>query len=249
MPLSPSSTANSGEAHLRPLGVIEGASDAEVLAPVGNEPPSRRMATANLRNEELNTKCRAWLARIAAGDAPALEDLYHATLPWLWALARKVLGNDADVEDVLSDVYHQVWRESARYDPDRSPPMAWLTMICRSRAIDHLRRRDTAFSFDEIENLVSEAGEADIPQQVGLQREAQDSDPQRALGWRQECSGLEAALACLPAVERQLILLAYFRDMSQTELAETLGMPLGTVKSRTRRALAELRRQLTVGVM
>ncbi len=249
MTLSLSSTADPGEGPLRPLAALEVAPQAEVLPLVRNEAPSRRVVTANLRNEELNRKCRTWLARIAAGDAAALEDIYHATLPWLWALARKVLGNEADVEDVLSDVYHQVWRESVRYDTDRSPPMAWLMMICRSRAIDHLRRRDTAFSFEDIESMVTESGDADASPQAGHQLDSPDSDPQRTLGWRQECSGLEAALASLPAVERQLILLAYFRDMSQTELAETLGMPLGTVKSRTRRALAELRRQLTVGVM
>jgi len=217
--------------------------------PLDAPAPARRGAAAPFLAEDLNARCADWLPRMAAGDTAALEALYHASLPRLWALARKVLGRDADAEDVLAEVYLQVWRDAARWDAGRGSPLAWLTTICRSRAIDHLRRRDPARLCDEVEELLDSlaASPGDDPGAFGTPGPA--LDPMQSLAWRQECRGLDAALASLPTAERQLIVLAYYRGLSQSELAEALDLPLGTVKSRTRRALAELRRQLTLELM
>ncbi len=196
--------------------------------------------------EELNQRCTDWLCRMAAGDSTAFEPLYHATLSRLWGLAYKVLGRESDTEDVISDAYTQVWRHAGRFDAERGSALAWLSVICRSRAIDCLRRRDPATAGedfqDDLEGLVDPRAEGSerVSNESGL-----DGDPLRGVAWGQSCRELDAALAELSAIERQLIVLAYYRDLSQTELAQALNMPLGTVKSRTRRALAELRKLLT----
>ncbi len=215
------------------------------------EPTPRRVNSPGFQTEALNTLCLDWLRRMAAGDAKALEALYDATLPRLWALALKILRNPGDAEDVLSEVYLQVWRDAATHAPERGTPLTWMTMICRSRAIDHLRRRDPCQLREDVEKLVDAQAtppDADAPEDLFVARAAA-ADPMQALAWRQKCRSLEAALATLPRAERQLIVLAYYRGLSQTELAQALGLPLGTVKSRTRRAFLELRRQLELELM
>jgi RNA polymerase sigma-70 factor (ECF subfamily) len=214
-------------------------------------PAPRRVTSPTFQTEALNHLCLGWLERMATGDAGALEALYDATLPRLWALALKILRNPCDAQDVLSEVYLQIWRDAATHAPERGSPISWMTMICRSRAIDHLRRRDPSHLRDDIDTLVdAQAAPAtfDEPASFAVARSGQ-ADPMHSAAWRQQCRDLESALAALPTSDRQLIVLAYYRGLSQSELADTLGLPLGTVKSRTRRAFMELRRQLTLELM
>jgi len=209
-------------------------------------PVPRTVDTPAYPRDELNERCAGWLRRLAAGDAEAFEPLYHATLPRLWGLAFKVLGRESDTEDVLSEAYTQVWRDAGRYDAARGSALAWLSIICRSRAIDCLRRRDHATTGEDSQDLLD--GLIDPRSQdcgSPFDGHVAHEDPLRGVAWGQSRRELDTALAELPPVERQLIVLAYYRDLSQTELAQALNMPLGTVKSRTRRALAELRHLLT----
>jgi len=223
-----------------PVGL--GLPDGDMPDPAAAAPTLADAPDAGSR-EALNERCAEWLARLARGDADALVPLYHATLPRLWGLAHKVLGRDSDTEDVLSEVYTQVWRDARRFDTARGSALAWLAIICRSRAIDCLRRREPAGVVD-----ANELGPGfDVDDDGGACPAACAEDPMSRLARAQVHRDLDGALARLGPVERQLVVLAYYRDLSQSELARMLGLPLGTVKSRTRRALAELRSLLITG--
>jgi RNA polymerase sigma-70 factor (ECF subfamily) len=226
--------------------------DLELVEAAETEAPApRRVSSPRFQTDALNDLCLAWLARMAKGDAKALEALYDATLPRLWALALKILRHPCDAQDVLSEVYLQIWRDAATHAPERGAPITWMTMICRSRAIDYLRRRDPSHLRDDIDRLVDAQSTPpvfDDPESFALAR-CGHADPMHSVAWREQCRSLESALAALPNADRQLIVLAYYRGLSQSELAHTLGLPLGTVKSRTRRAFMELRRQLTLELM
>lgn len=173
----------------------------------------------------------AWVAAMAQGDETALNALYEATVARVFGLALRVTGRHDLAEDVVVEVYWQAWRDAARFDASRGEPMAWLYMICRSRALDALRRQDPAESRAEPETLIAAEPGA-------------DPSPLEALCQAQSGGALEAALARLTPVQRQLVALAFLRGLSHQEIADHTGLPLGTVKSHLRRALESLRRDL-----
>jgi RNA polymerase sigma factor (sigma-70 family) len=133
---------------------------------------------------------------------------------------------------VLSGAYQQTWRDAVRYDPAKSAPLTWLLMICRSRALDALRARDPAMVHEDPASLVPEAD------QMG------GDDPLDLLAAMASHRALHTALDALTPSQRQMIALAFFRGMSHQEIAEQTYLPLGTVKSQIRRALATLRSAL-----
>ncbi|MDQ3816821.1 MAG: sigma-70 family RNA polymerase sigma factor [Acidobacteriota bacterium] len=168
------------------------------------------------------------ITRIAGrGDDEALTALYDRTNRQLYGLLLRLLGNAATAEEVLFDVYVQVWKQAARYDAARGTPLAWLITMTRSRALDRLRaRKDETLSgepLSEQNDLVPEAGPED---------EAMHA----------EMRGLvQGALAALPPEQREVIEMAYYSGLSQSEIAVKLGQPLGTVKSRARRGMQRLK--------
>lgn len=164
----------------------------------------------------------ALVRRIAGGDEAALRDLYDLHSARLLGLLEALLRDRPQAEDVLQQVFLQVWRSARTYDPSRGAPLAWLTRIARSRALDALRRRRA-----EPETALRD-------QAAG----AQDLD---ALPERLDISG---ALGRLPPMERRLVELCYLGGYTQRELALANGLPLGTVKSTLRRALQRLRSSL-----
>lgn len=172
-----------------------------------------------------------WIAQAARGDEEALGRLYDATLGRVYGLARRITRNDQMAEEVAEDVYWQVWRQAPRFDADRGSPMSWLLTITRSRALDSLRRDDEAEAHPDPEALL--AGEASA-----------DGDPQDLLEATQRDHRLHQALATLDALPRQLLALAFFCGLTHEEIATRAGLPLGTVKSHIRRALAALKRVL-----
>lgn len=175
---------------------------------------------------------RPLVARMAADDEAALGDLYDLTVPRLYGLALRITRTPAAAEDVVAEVYHQAWRDARRFDPARGAVMTWLLTICRSRAIDSLRRRDEAECHPEPDTLwAPDASLAD--------------DPAGLLATFQSHSSLHQALAGLSAVQRQMIALAFFRGLSHQEIADHCSMPLGTVKTHLRKALERLRNVLT----
>lgn len=202
--------------------------------PGAGRPPVPAAADRAERDAEL----AACLAEAAAGSATAFERFYDASYGHARALARRMLrglqretDRESDCEDLLADAYFEAWRGLARFDPARGSAVTWLLQIVRSRALDLLRRR----AAQATERLGDEPA----------REPASDEDPAAQLWQLQAGSRLHAALAQLSATERWVLGLAYFRDLSQTEIAAATGLPLGTVKSHAARAQARLRAALT----
>ena len=172
----------------------------------------------------------ALIDRIVQKDQRALADLYDHASGRVYGLALRIARSEALAEEIAGDVFLQVWKTAASYSQERGHPMAWLMVITRSRALDALRRVDPAQTHPEPETLAEAQSGGD--------------DPQNLLGALQEGSALHAAIAGLPAVQRQLLALAFFQGMTHSEIAAHLAMPLGTVKTHVRRALHALRSAL-----
>lgn len=195
-----------------------------------SEPPRPLRAVACTDPAE-EQHLAALVARVAGGDQKALATLYDATSGRIYSMARGVTRNDQCAEEVTEDVYWQVWRQALRFDPARGNVMAWLLMLARSRALDHLRRADPAMSHPEPETLITDS-------------EAAHADPAQMLSTAQAEHCLNSAMQCLEAQPRQLIALAFYRGLTHEEIAAQTQLPLGTVKSHIRRALMALRTHL-----
>jgi RNA polymerase sigma-70 factor (ECF subfamily) len=163
------------------------------------------------------------------GDERALESLYEATVGKLHTLAFAILRHQDDAEDVICATYAQAWESAASYDCQRGNVLAWLLMMCRSRAVDLLRKRHARL----------ETADADA-----IARAVNDEQPDDLLSLVQQNSRVHAALSVLSLERRQLVSLAFLRDLSHHQIAAQTGLPLGTVKSHLRRALLQLRGHL-----
>jgi RNA polymerase sigma-70 factor (ECF subfamily) len=174
-----------------------------------------------------------WLAlvdRISNQEQDALAEFYDLTKRQVFGLLLRILNDEGAAEEVLLDVYMQVWRQARHYDVKRGAPQAWVTTIARSRAIDRLRSGKHEVKLKEpldLSRIASIAHEG-----VDL---VTDSERRKYVG---------DALDALPGEQREVIELAYFQGLSQTEIALKLAQPLGTVKTRTRLGLAKLRDSL-----
>jgi RNA polymerase sigma factor (sigma-70 family) len=169
--------------------------------------------------------------RITARDQSALECFYRTSIGRIYGLALRITRNSSTAEEVVQDVYVQLWNRAAGFDPMRGSLLAWTLTICRSRALDALRRRDTAIlDPDPTARLDASVGSAGNPQDL-LHASRQNTE-------------LHSAMQRLSAQQRQLLSLAFFRDLTHAELAVHTGLPLGTVKSTMRRTLAMLREDL-----
>jgi RNA polymerase sigma-70 factor (ECF subfamily) len=172
-----------------------------------------------------------YIERIAGGDDGALAELYDESARMVYGLALRVLGNPEDAEEVTADVYAQVWRCGRDFDATRGSAPAWLVMLARSRAIDRLRSRTTRRRAEE-----------PLPATVEVRDTAATPDQAWIANQRREI--VAAALARLSPAQRKAVELVFFAGLSHSELAETLGEPLGTVKTRIRSAMAKLRESL-----
>lgn len=179
----------------------------------------------------------ALLERAATASLPlaareqAFQELYDLTSSKMYGLALRVVNNRDWAEDVLQEAYLYVWRVAGTYRATLSPPLAWLGIVVRSRALDFLRRR------------ASERADAAIELDTELQ-EGLPGDAANPMDTRQASEAAWALHECLRKLEarqRQVVSLAYLRDLSHGELAEQLKLPLGTVKTWIRRGLEQLR--------
>lgn len=172
--------------------------------------------------------------RIRQGDQAALDLLYKRYSAPVYSLVWKVLQNSEEAEDVALDVFWQVWRQAERYDPSRGAPPAWIFTLARSRAIDRLRarkrREDRNVSIDDPELSIDPIDEKAAPDDV--------------VSFRQNRDAVRAAMSKLSAVQREAVELAFLEGMTHVEIAEKLGQPLGTVKTRIRQGLIRLRKHL-----
>jgi RNA polymerase sigma-70 factor, ECF subfamily len=165
------------------------------------------------------------MAQIACGDKNALAQLYHTFSPRLFGIILRMVRRRDWAEEILHDTFIQIWQSAMYYDEQRSEPQIWLSHIARNRAIDYLRKHEhRCCSVDDIT-------EAEASLQAPLPAEESHHDARR----------LQHCLEHLPSEQRQSIALAYYRGLSQTEIALSMSQPEGTVKSWIRRALAHLR--------
>ncbi len=168
------------------------------------------------------------LARIAHGEEGALGDLYDMTGSRVFGLAFRILNDVTMAEEVAMDVYLQVWRQAGQFDQSRGMPMVWLTMLTRSRAIDRIRvgRKDRA-RCKPIEDISEEMSMEGNPEQHSVLLE--------------QGRIVRHGLYSLPPEQREVIELGYFDGLSQSEIAQKTGQPLGTVKTRVRLGMIRLR--------
>jgi RNA polymerase sigma-70 factor (ECF subfamily) len=173
----------------------------------------------------------ALIDRVAQRDEAALKALYDLVSSKLYGLALRVVNKHEWAEDVLQETFLQIWRSAADYRASLSPPMAWLGIIVRSRSLDCLRRRsaERAHLTDEIDDVMADTMEGPSPNPMDVSLASQQA-------W-----ALHQCLGKLENRQREVVSLAYLRDLSHSELAEQLKLPLGTVKTWIRRGLEQLR--------
>jgi RNA polymerase sigma-70 factor (ECF subfamily) len=175
------------------------------------------------------------IKRVAAGDESAFSTLFDRWQPVVRAVADRILADADEADDVVEETFWQAWRSAANYDASRASVQTWLLTIARTRSLDRLRahrrrREESADATDEdgsslISTLAADSG---ADSSAGAEHEEQSSL-------------VRTALATLPAEQRTTLELAYFAGLSQSEIAEKMDAPLGTVKTRTRMALHRLR--------
>jgi len=183
----------------------------------------------------------AALVKLVAERRPeALAELYDRFAPTLLALARRVLDNHADAEEVLQEVFVQVWNRGERYDPSRSSVSTWLVLIARSRAIDRLRSR----------RVIERTHEATAQAAVGASGASGVGEPHTSpealenVFIHERHERVRREMAALPAEQRQVLEMAFYQGLTQSEIAASAGLPLGTVKTRTLLAMKKLRNAL-----
>lgn len=171
------------------------------------------------------------IQRAARGDQQGLADLYDHSNRLVYAVVLRITGNPADAEEITLDVYTQVWRKAPEYSPDRGSPSSWLTMMARSRALDRVRSRTAR---GQHESALDPAFDAVAGGQSAEESAILTESRQR----------IRAAMSLLSAEQREAIELSFFSGLTHTELAERLGQPLGTVKTRIRLGMMRLRTAL-----
>jgi RNA polymerase sigma-70 factor, ECF subfamily len=176
----------------------------------------------------------ALLRAVAARDKEAFQQLYARHNGMLFGLALKILSDRSEAEDVLQEIFIQIWKTASAFDEGRGKPLGWFIMLTRSRAIDRLRSRKSRTRLTE---SVAKEG---TPNSVDATPadDAVASEAQRAV---------RGALKTLPPDQRVPIEMAYFKGLTQFEISQQLSEPLGTVKTRIRTGMMRLREQLGGG--
>jgi RNA polymerase sigma-70 factor (ECF subfamily) len=176
---------------------------------------------------------RQLIQRTALGDKEALEELYTRYSTGVYSLARFMLRHEALAEEATQDVFLNIWLKASSYNPDRGEPRAWIMSVAHHKVVDIIRsrRRNIAVTdpkeYETLDLLPSGQMATDEEAELNLERER-----------------IRKALSALPPTQREVIVLAYYGGYSQSEIAQMLNQPLGTVKTRVRLAMQKLRAQL-----
>ena len=180
----------------------------------------------SLTDQERDQRC---VERLRAGDAEALAELYDRYTPLLYPVALRILRRPADAEDALQEAWLQVWKSAASYEPRRGTVAGWLLTVARTRALDRYR---------------SLASRGRAESRVDPEPQSKPFEPSFSAALGELGERVRNALAELQPRQREVLEIAYFEGLSQSEIAERLGAPLGTVKSWTRQGLLRLRELL-----
>ena len=179
------------------------------------------------------------LGRASLGDRAAFATLYERTSSHLFAVVLRINRDRAQAEDILQEVYVNVWRAASSFDAAQSQPLTWLTSIARNRAIDSLRRVQTQ---PQLRTASASLDGRDSEDENVYDTVADDAPgPLDLLSRAAESRALAACMDKLSALQRQSVALAFYQGLSHAEVAEQLRQPLGTVKSWVRRSLMTLR--------
>jgi RNA polymerase sigma-70 factor, ECF subfamily len=185
------------------------------------------------RSEEL----ARLLARIGLADRAAFATLYQRTSAQLLGVVLRIQRDRALAEDVLQEVFVNIWRAADSFDPVRSQPMTWLASVARNRAIDSLRRRETQPVFESTSRFGPDGDDVDLLDQVP----SDVPGPQDLLGLMAQARAVKRCLGSLSGEQQQCIALAFYQGLSHAEVATHLRQPLGSVKSWVRRGLLSLK--------
>ena len=175
---------------------------------------------------ETSPRDLALIQRVMAGDETALASLYDRYSGIVYSVASRILNDDGAAEEVLQDIFYQLWRTASNFDESRGGLAGWLLVSARNRAIDRLRRRKVLVGLDEERPV------------------AVKSDLESAAAQGELMEKVTGALLALPEAQRAALELAYFEGLTHTEIAERTREPLGTIKTRLRAALQTLRQAL-----
>ncbi|MBN2292607.1 MAG: sigma-70 family RNA polymerase sigma factor [Pirellulales bacterium] len=165
------------------------------------------------------------LERIASGDSLAVEECLHKYSGLVWSIARKLCSNHADAEDAVQEVFIEIWRHSARFDPQVASEATYITMIARRRLIDRLRRRSRELATTSIEEEMVES----------------TSNDEERNEIEEEAARARRFIRQLRPEQQQIIELSITHGLSQSKISEATDMPLGTVKTHARRGLIRLK--------
>lgn len=188
--------------------------------------------TADARSQEL----AQLLSRVALADRTAFATLYRRTSAQLLGIVLRIQRDRSAAEDVLQEVFVNVWRAAGSFDAARSQPMTWLASVARNRAIDSLRRRDSQPVFESTRRG-GEDDDYDLLDHVP----SDDPGPQDLVGDLSQARAVKRCLGGLTGEQQQCIALAFYQGLSHAEVATHLSQPLGSVKSWVRRGLLALK--------
>ncbi len=178
-------------------------------------------------NKPLDSGGEALVLRVARGDQRAMSELYDLTCTMVYSLANRIVGDRNLAEDVVVEVYAQAWRQASVFDPQRGSVAAWLMTLARTRAIDFVRARRRERAVDPLES----AGDVEDGR-PGPETSTSEAERQRFV---------RSAMLELSDEQREAIELAYYGGLSHSEIADRLGQPLGTVKTRIRLGMIRMR--------
>jgi RNA polymerase sigma-70 factor (ECF subfamily) len=191
----------------------------------------------NAPQDDRNAALAQMLARVGLGDRAAFAALYKAVSAQLLGVILRIQRDRGQAEDVLQEIFVNIWRAAQGFDAARAQPMTWLTSIARNRAIDSLRRGKT-----EVATVTSLSADDDDDGPDLVDTLASDLDgPMQALEQASQAKAVSRCIGTLSAEQQQCVALAYYQGLSHSEVAQHLKQPLGTVKSWVRRALISLK--------
>lgn len=197
-----------------------------ILSGVRREQPApASIPTEAMRGDD--SENIALLARVAQADERAFAEFYDRFSRGLFSLVYKILNDEREAEDVLQEGFTQIWKKAATFDGTRSSAFTWAVMIMRNKAIDRIRYRQR-------QSRLIEAATEEFSH-------AADSGEDDGVFHNEQRGIVRAALEKIPDEQRQAIDLAFFSGLTQQQISEKLGEPLGTVKARIRRGLLKLR--------